>query len=59
MAMTVPQIPTGKVSHESLYLTLNHFDYSPEFGLKIPGIVIESAVQSRSLILQTFIETIE
>jgi uncharacterized heparinase superfamily protein len=40
-------------------LTLNHFDYSPEFGLKIPSTVIESFIRSRSLILQTIIETIK
>jgi uncharacterized heparinase superfamily protein len=45
-------------------LTLNHFDYSPELGLKIPGIVIECIVmkpvhKNHSLILQTIIETLK
>jgi uncharacterized heparinase superfamily protein len=40
-------------------ITLDHFDYSPEFGLKIPGIVIESVIQNHSLELQTIIEIIK
>jgi uncharacterized heparinase superfamily protein len=45
-------------------LTLGHFDYSPELGLKMHGNVIEclvseSVIKNRSLILQTVIKIIK
>jgi uncharacterized heparinase superfamily protein len=40
-------------------LTLGHFDYSPEFSLKIPGIVVEIITKKSLLELQTIIEIIK